>query len=162
MVDIERWRESLGDPDVKTRTEAAERLCLAGEDAATAAIGLLDACADETPVAEWAASALESLGVPNAELLPQIEQRLSSENSLVSYWAATLIGRLGESARASQQSLAGILDSSAELSTRERAAWALAQIGVSDEKVVLTLERIAGTSEARLSRLATEALKTTA
>ncbi len=154
----DQLRSDLQSPDLDRRIAAAERLASLGAEAAIAAVELVRACADEETVQEWAVAALESMGPPPVDSLPQLCECSSASNALVAYWAVTLLGRLGASASSSQQQLAAILTHSTVTATRERAAWALGQIGASSNVSITALRQAAEASEPRLSRLAKEAL----
>jgi hypothetical protein len=151
----------LASDDVAQAHSAAETLATLGEEAAPAAVALVRAAghADER-VCEQAVAALEELGRPAAGDVDALSGLLRAEQSDVGYWAATLLGRLGEDAAASCQALAQVLDDAeAELAVRERAAWALSRIGLPASVVGESLKRAAASSDARLARLASAALE---
>lgn len=152
-------RQRLQSPDIQQRTAAAEALCQMGPDAAFAAVELVSACADDDTVRDAAVAALEELGPPTPEVLPSLVTLVSSSDPLVAYWAITLLGRAGVAAKFSQDELASVLTTSSVISLRERAAWSLSKIDASSESAIQALEYAAGSSEARLSRLAKAALK---
>ena len=82
----------------------------------------------------------------------------SADDGETCYWAATLLGRLGQDAAVAAGALEGCLRESMYLPARERAAWALSQIGPQAAAAVPTLEEAAAAAPPRLQRLATEAL----
>ena len=151
MDDQQRWRLELQDSDAGVRATAAENLCLAGSDSVAAAVDLVMACGDVEDVQNWAAAALEDLGVPPVD-------SVNSSAPLVGYWAATLLGRLGASASCSQVTLGKAVSESPHLSVQERAAWALGKIGATEVSVVESLKKAATSSFPRLASLATQAL----
>ena len=102
MDDQQRWRLELKNSDVEVRARAAESLCLAGSESVVAAVDLVVACGDVEDVQNWAAAALEDLGAPPMESVDSLETLVNSPFPLVGYWAATLLGRLGQSANRSQ------------------------------------------------------------
>jgi HEAT repeat protein len=82
---------------------------------------------------------------------------LTGPDPLPAYWAATLLGRLGEGASAAVAALATTLGA-ADLAVRERCAWALGKIGPAAGAARDALRRSAAGSDERLARLASEAL----
>ncbi len=154
-------QQRLQSPDVQQRAAAAEALSRMGPDAAFAAVELVNACAEEETVREWAVAALEELGPPTPEVLERLVALASSSDSLVAYWAITLLGRAGSAARFSQDELAAVLTTSTVISLRERAVWSLGKVDATSEVAIRALKNAADSSEARLSRLAKVALKQT-
>lgn len=158
MDDQQRWRLELKNSDVEVRARAAENLCLAGSESVTAAVDLVAACGDVDDVQSWAAAALEDLGPPPMESVDSLEALINSPLPLVGYWAATLLGRLGQSASRSQVVLGNAVSDSPHLSIRERAAWALGKVGATEVSAVESLKRAAASDSPRLARLAARAL----
>lgn len=148
---------SSGDP--AARRSAAEHLAQSGTAAAPAAVALARACADaDDQVREWVVAALEELGPPGPGVVGDLVALLTGPDPLPAYWAATLLGRLGESASAAVPVLATTLAGAADLAVRERCAWALGKIGPAAAAARDVLRHsVAGTDE-RLARLASEAL----
>lgn len=149
----------LSGTDADDRADVAEALCRAGEEAAPAATALVAACGDaDDRVREWAAAALEDLGPPaegqHAELIPLA----ASTHPLIAYWAVTLLGRGGEASVDAVPVLTDCLASGGPLEVRQRACWALGKIGPAAASARQALEAAASDSDARLSRLAGEAL----
>ncbi|MEQ1829734.1 MAG: hypothetical protein ABL921_27475 [Pirellula sp.] len=90
---------------------------------------------DET-IQNYANEALENCGKPRLEDIPELAQQLNSKRSASIYWSSTLIGRMGAAAveltdfETIQNGLCQIVgDETLELSARERAAWAITEIG---------------------------------
>lgn len=154
-------RESLQSPDVSQRVSAAESLSLMGPDAAFAAVELVKACSDDDAVRDFAVAALEELGPPPTESLERLTELARDENSLVAYWAVTLLGRAEQLAQASEPTLVALLTKSKDPSVRERAAWALGKIGPNSAAAKLVLKQAASSSEPRLARVATASLEQT-
>jgi HEAT repeat protein len=149
----------LGSADPSVRSAAAERLARMGEDAAPAAVALVLACGDaDEQVREQAVAALEDLGPPPAQAISQLIGLVAHADPLVAYWATTLLGRAGEDAASAVPALTGCLASPADLSVRQRAAWALGKIGAPAAAAREALGRAANDADPRLARLATEAL----
>lgn len=141
------------------RAAAAKALCHMGEDARAAAVALACACADPAEkVREWSTAALEELGPPEEADVPKIAGLLKEQNADTAYWAATLLGRLGQDAAAAAASLGEALQQHGETSVRERAAWALGQIGIEARAALPSLEQAAGSGSPRLERLARKAI----
>jgi HEAT repeat protein len=141
------------------RQAAAERLARMGEDAAPAAAALVLACGDaDEQVREQAVAALEDLGPPRADAIGQLIGLVPHADPLVAYWATTLLGRAEEDAASAVPALTGCLASRADLSVRQRAAWALGKIGPAAASAREALGRAANDADPRLARLANEAL----
>jgi len=114
----------------------------------------------EDEIRMWASEALESAVQPDAsEQLMLIQMLESTHDSEICYWSATMLGRLGKDAGASAAALEACVRESMYLPARERAAWALSQIGPAAKVAVATLQEASQTAPPRLQRLATEALK---
>ena len=150
--------QRLQSQDIQEREAAAEALSLMGPDAAFAAVDLVKACADDESVSQWSVSALEELGPPPAESLSELTTLAAADHPLVAYWAITLLGRSGDAAHSSQEALAAILRSSADMSVRQRAAWALGEMNAASDAAIASLEEAAKSSDARLARLANASL----
>ena len=159
VADIHDWIGQLGDADASQRAAAAELLCRAGTAAAMAAVPLVRACADDNDqVREWAAAALEDLGPPPDDCIPQLVELVSGSHPLAAYWAVTLLGRSGQKAGVATAVLAACLDSDCDPSVAQRAAWALGKIGPAAAAGRAALEKAAAAADPRLARLAREAL----
>ena len=143
--------------DDTQRAAAAQMLAALGADAAPAAIALVTRASDHA-AGEWCVAALEELGPPHSDDLASLEMHLESPNETSAYWAATLIGRLGPTAATAVTALEKTATSSAPLSVRERAIWALGKIGPAAASAKPTLANLAKSSEARLARLSEQAL----
>jgi HEAT repeat protein len=158
--EIRALTDQLAAADVEQRAAAAERLAQAGPSAAGAAPQLVRACGDgDERVREWAVAALEDLGPPPRTAIDPLIKLATDPDPLAAYWAITLLGRSGQDASSAVTVLATCVESSsADLSVRQRAAWALGQIGPAAAAARAALERAAGQQDPRLARLATEAL----
>ena len=151
-------QEKLHSADVLQREAAAESLSQMGQDAAPAAVELVNACADQETVRQWAVAALEDLGPPPIDSIQDLTKLVSSSDALAAYWAITLLGRAEEAATACQDELSAALNDSSAPSVRERAAWALGKIRASSPAATATLENAANSDQPRLARLAKNAL----
>ena len=119
----------LASSDASRRVAAAERLALLAEGAAGAAVALAEAADDEEEmVREWAVAALEACGPPPAEAREALMALLDSPSLDVAFWAATLLGRLGQLAAVADRALARSAADSPHAAVRRRAAWALERI----------------------------------
>jgi HEAT repeat protein len=149
----------LAAADADTRAAAAESLGQMAADAALAAVPLVEACRDDDErVREWAVAALEDLGSPPEDAVKPLTLLVGDKNPLAGYWAATLLGRCGEAAAGAVDALAKVVDSGADRAVRQRAAWALGQIGPAASAARGVLEKAAGDADPRVARLASEAL----
>ena len=158
--DLVALSKQLASTDAEQRAAAAEQLSQAGEDAAAVAVPLVAACGDaDDRVREFAVAALEDLGPPLAADIPTLIKLVDSPDPLAAYWAVTLLGRSGKTAAEAVAVLVACVESSADLSVRQRAAWALGKIGPAAGAARGTLKRAAGQGDERLARLASEALQ---
>lgn len=149
----------LSSTDLESRRLAAERLARMAEEAAPAAAALVRACGDaDEQVREHAVAALEDLGTPPTVAVSGLVGLIDHPQPLVGYWATTLLGRAGADAASAVPALTKCLDSTADLSVRQRAAWALGKVGPAATAACETLRRAAGEADERLARLASEAL----
>lgn len=128
--DIKALTAGLQSEDVAMRIDAAERVASLGEAAAALAIPLVKALgdADET-VRELVTSALEDCGAPASSEIEPLKQLLANQNADIAYWAATLLGRLGDKAGHASEALHTAAAKHASPVVRKRAAWALEKIG---------------------------------
>ena len=157
--EISTLTANLTSTDADTRAAAAEALGQMAADAAPAAVSLVEACRDaDDRVREWVVAALEDLGLPPEDAVSKLTMLVGDKNPLAGYWAATLLGRCGEGAASAVDALAKAVDSGADLAVRERAAWALGQIGSAASAARGVLEKAAGSADERLARLARAAL----
>lgn len=158
-TDVVALGSQLAVADAEQRAAAAELLARAGEGAAAVAVPLVKACGDnDERVREWAVAALEDLGPPLAAATAAIIPLVESPDPLVAYWAVTLLGRSGKDAAAAVTVLAACLASQVDLSVRQRAAWALGEIGPPARSARPSLEQAAGQGDERLARLAKASL----
>jgi hypothetical protein len=106
-----------------------------------------------------AAQSLESSVQPTLAEVPALmvclTDRLDGE---ISYWAATLLGRLGQQAVVATPALCGCLEGSLFLPARERAAWALLKIGPAANEAIPALRLVCESAPARLQKLCQEAI----
>ncbi len=158
-AEVEALIQSLSSNDAEARQAAAERLAQLGPDAQAAAVPLVEACgSDDESLREFATAALEELGPPLPSEVAKLSALVSQESLDVAYWAATLLGRLQDHAASAADALAAALDQHPEASVKQRAAWALGQMGPAAESARRALQQAASGSDRRLARLAQEAL----
>lgn len=158
--DIQELIKALSAVDAAARRVAAERLGTLGEKAQTAAAALVKCVGDaDESVREAVNSTLEELGPPAKEQLAQLTTLVKDGSSDVAYWAATLIGRLKDAGSAATDTLAQCVASAKEMPVRERAAWALGEIGPQARGAVEALQKAAAEGGPRLARLAKQALE---
>jgi len=158
--DLAALSKQLASTDAEQRAAAAEQFSQAGEEAAAAAVPLVTACGDaDDRVREFAVAALEDLGPPLATDIPTLIKLVDSPDALAAYWAITLLGRSGKNAAEAVAVLVACVESSADLSVRQRAAWALGKIGPAAKAALGTLKRAADGGDERLARLAKESFE---
>lgn len=149
----------LESTDTDEQTAAATQLAALGRDAQAAAVALVRTLGiPDEGVVEACTAALEELGPPTADQVAPLTELASDCSSDVAYWAVTLLGRARQDAAAAVAELCHVLESDAALPVRERAAWALGEIGPAAKAAVAALRNAAASGEARLARLAHKAL----
>jgi HEAT repeat protein len=160
MADLTALMSQLEMDDPGERAEAAEELCRLGEAARPAATALVVACGDASEgVRQWAAAALEGLGPPENAEIESLIGLVQHEHNDVAYWALTLLGRAGEGARSSVETLADALANHPAAAVRQRAAWALGKIGPAASSARGVLDTAAASDDPRLVRLAARAIE---
>ena len=156
---IDQLIKSLSNASPADRINAAEALARMGVNARDAAVPLVRAAGDrDTRVRDWVVAALEELGPPCPGDLPLLTPLAANADLNIAYWSCTLLGRLKVDAAPAVGVLTNALATHSQLSVRERAAWALGQIGPSARSALPALEQAAQSSEPRLSRLAKQAI----
>ena len=157
-MDICEAINDLNSRDLAVRRRAAEHL--AAHPDAAAAVSLVRTCGDgDEQVHEWAVAALEGLGVPEAADAAALAELLSDGHRDVRYWSATLLGRLGRQAASAVGRLSGAIGSDADSAVRQRAAWALGEIGPPAAAARPILAQAAAGDDPRLARLARQSLE---
>jgi hypothetical protein len=161
MANLDSLIEQLGGNDLECRRKAAEAVTHLGEAASPAAVTLLQACeAEDEALREWVVAALEQLGAPPIDDVPAISRQLAADQPLSAYWSATLLGRLQHEAKPAVGALGQAVVNSAHPAVRQRAAWALRQIGSAAQGATQQLQEASICSDPRTARLAREALDT--
>jgi HEAT repeat protein len=159
-AELDRLTRAMRSNNLQERLRAAEQLAQAGAAARPAAILLVQTLADSNEeLRQWVTAALEDMGPPLPGDVDALRSLVASPVAEVAYWAATLMGRLGEGAAAAVGTLAAALNEAKELAVRERAAWALGQIGPAAREARQALEQAAHSPSPRLARLGREALE---
>lgn len=74
------------------------------------------------------------------------------------YWCATLLGRIGPDAVVAVPALIDCLQNQSSIAARERAAWALGQIGSEASDAICALKEAVDSTDQRLSRAAKDAI----
>ncbi|NLY01786.1 MAG: HEAT repeat domain-containing protein [Rhodopirellula sp.] len=144
--------------DRQRRLEAAEQLSRLGSEVRPAAVNLVKACRDESEeIREYVVAALEEMGPPRLEDSFLLAELLNDASADVGYWAATLLGRLKQGAAEAVPGLADVLAGPADLSVRQRAAWALGEIGPAARPAVDVLRQAEAEGNPRLARVAHQA-----
>lgn len=109
----------------------------------------------------WAAEAMEnSVQASPADVGELISLMEQSPDGEVCYWSATMLGRLGIQAAASLPALENCMLHSEYLAARERAVWAISQIGPAATAAIPTLRKTSRElNHPRLQRMAAEAIR---
>ena len=128
-------------------------------------LDLLDS-KDETELS-IASDLFENCGVPKVQDIPFLCEQLKSGRSSRVYWCSTLLGRFGQTvsdqndrSRMHSNLCNAINDESLDLSARERAAWAMGEIGRFDNDCRAILKNHVDKAPPRLKRLLETALAT--
>lgn len=151
----------LSHHEVKRRCSAVRKLAQGGRNQSgiTTAVILLVADQDEE-TRNWACEALESTVVPLPNEVSGLIELLRDKNDgEIEYWSATMLGRLGTVAAGATAVLANCLLDSPHLAARERAAWALSEIGPAARSAMNALRQVGPEDPPRLQRLAATAIQ---
>lgn len=154
--------DRLSHPRAAVRRDAVRSILTAGDRqrGITAAVLALLTDPDEQ-TRHWACEALDRMVSPDPneldELIHIMRQTTDGE---VEYWTATMLGRLGVVAVRATGVLASVLLDSSCLAARERAAWALSQIGPAARCALNALRQIGEDDPPRLRRMAAAAMET--
>jgi HEAT repeat protein len=160
-MDVSKATADLKSSDAARRAAAAEQLAHLEDGAQAAAMALVEATADsDESVRQWSTGALESLGPPAASDAAALAKLAGDARLDVAYWAVTLLGRLGTDAGRPEivAALVSALTKHPEAAVRERAAWALGEIGTSAAAALSALQSASKNPSPRLSRLAKQAI----
>lgn len=159
-ADLQSLIAQLEGHDTAAQTAAASELAKLGVAAQGAAVALVRTVGiPDEEVLEACTAALEELGPPAGDQIRPLAQLAHDCSSDVAYWSVTLLGRARDAAGAAVPDLIDVLESDADLPVRERAAWALGEIGPAAKSAATALTAAAASSDARLSRLAKKALE---
>ncbi|NQT11756.1 MAG: HEAT repeat domain-containing protein, partial [Planctomycetes bacterium] len=90
--------------------------------------------------------------------LEALTKLVADDSPDVGYWAATLLGRLGERAAPAVSALASAVSGDLAMPVRQRSAWALGKIGPPAAPSLEALQQAADDPDARLARLAQRAI----
>ncbi len=154
------WADALASPSLELCIQTLQKLSASGKVTGLSAQIVALAGSSDDDVRTLAADVLESGVAVQSDEIPALVRLLTETNDgEVSYWAATLLGRLGRDAAIAVPSLEHCLSRSLYLPARERAAWALCRIGKAASPAMPTLRSAAIDGPPRLKRLAIEALE---
>lgn len=157
---IQNWLTDLTGQDADQQVAALRQI--ASEEST---IGLCEAVvklagSQHDEVRMWAAEALETSIQPQAADIGCLIQLLQpSGDGEINYWAATMLGRLGSTAAEGSSVLADFVATSDFLAARERAVWALSQIGPAAATALPILQSIVDDAPPRLQRMAQQAME---
>ena len=160
-TDLATLIAQLEGTDTAAQTAAANELASRGRDAQGAIVALVRTVGiPDEEVLEACTAALEEAGPPAADQIRPLMSLVSDCSGDVAYWAVTLPGpRHAARRRPPFRRLIQVLESDADLPVRERAAWALGEIGPGAKPAVAALSTAANCDDARLARLAKKALE---
>lgn len=158
-ADVSTLVASLRSADPAARQSAAEQLAQMESEAQPAAVALVEMCgAENEELREAVVSALEAIGPPQASDVAQLAALLKDSRLDVAYWASTLLGRLGAEGVPAVPGLTEAVSRHGEPAVRQRAVWALGQIGPGAKSSLDTLQSATSSSDARLAALARDAI----
>ena len=143
-ISIERLQEIAGDPSL-----AAKSIRL-----------LLNAMrSEDEEIRAWASDGLQQIEQPDPALASELAELCDSTMAPIAGWACKLLSRLGEQATDYQSAVTHTLGTHPEITVRQEAALALGAIPQLDAASIAALRQAAKSTDARLSRLATQALQ---
>ena len=152
----------LQNADPTVRRTAAEKLCKMGADAQPASVALVKAMGDnDEETQQWASAALEELGPPDVSATPTLVALLQTVDveADTAFWAATLLGRLEADGASAVEPLTVAAQEHFSMPVREKAVWALGNIGQPASSAKSVLEKLTASDQPRLVRLAKAALE---
>lgn len=149
---------ALDSDKLAERHAAAAGLLQMGPAAAPASVALVEATDKDEETRNLASAVLEDLGPPPLTAITELGEILTRTTPDAPYWVATLLGRLGEQAVPAVGKLIAAAEKHPQIAVRQRAVWALGQIGPPAKSAIPTLERITAESDARLASLAKDAV----
>jgi HEAT repeat protein len=159
-TDVATLIAQLEGTDTAAQTAAANELASLGRDAQGAIVALVRTVGiPDEEVLEACTAALEEAGPPTADQIRPLMLLVSDCSGDVAYWAVTVLGRAGSAAAPAVPALIQVVESDADLPVRERAAWALGEIGPGAKSAQAALSTAANCDDARLARLAKKALE---
>lgn len=159
-ADVQKLIAQLEGSDNAEQTAAANELAKLGTAAQPAAVALVRTVGiPHEEVLEACTAALEELGPPAPDQIAPLVKLAHDCSSDVAYWSVTLLGRARDVAAAAVPDLIQVLAGDADLPVRERAAWALGEIGPAANSAATALTTAAASSDVRLARLAKQALE---
>ena len=160
MDHAEKWKKPLVSGSSHQQVDALMEITRFESVRSISAIVVRLAGGRDDEVRMWAAEALEVAIVPQrAEVSELIEILATADDGECCYWAATLLGRLGDAAIDAVQALESCVSNCLFLPAREQATWALSQIGPAAVAAVPTLREAAEVAPPRLQKMATEAIR---
>lgn len=159
-TDLAALIAQLEGADTAAQTAAANELAARGRDAQGAIVALVRTVGiPDEEVLEACTAALEEAGPPAADQIAPLVSLTRDCSGDVAYWAVTLLGRARTDAAPAVPALVAVLESDVELPVRERAAWALGEIGPAAISAKAALWTAANCDDVRLARLAKKALE---
>ena len=159
---VGRWAQDLASGSEQRQVSALRQISSRESVLGLAATVVALSGSENDEIRMWAAEAMETAIQPQkADMESLIEMMTASPDGEVCYWSATMIGRLGLLGAAAVPALEDCLLNSNYLAARERAVWALSQVGPNAVAALTTLQELADQPDqhVRLSRLAAEVVR---
>lgn len=153
------WHQRLTEGELNMQLQTLVEICRESNVLGVSSLVIRLAGSRDDFVRAAAAQALESSLRPSPVEIPALIALLSDRSDgEIGYWAATLLGRLGQEAVDAAPALCDCLTSSSFLPARERAVWALKKIGPAASDSIPALRAVSELGPARLQQLCREAI----
>lgn len=155
----DKWAAKLSSESFEDQAEALRQIS-AEQEVTGLTVAVVAFCgSSDDEVRMWSAEALEVAIRPQVSEVPELIELIEqADDGEIYYWAATMLGRLGPEAATAVAALEQLLCDSMYLPARERATWALAEIGPAAAAAIPSLQSVAENAPPRLKRLAHQAL----
>lgn len=113
---------------------------------------------DDDEVNGWISDVLRTVPQPPPELADRLAVECQSPHAGIASWACTLLSQLGKLDSRSQAAIVSVLESHSDVTARQQAAKALANVHNLNEPSIKALQQAAASDDDRLRRLATQAI----
>jgi HEAT repeat protein len=159
---VSEWAEALASGIEETQVRALRQMSSCESVTGVAPTVAMLSGSENDEVRMWAAEAMETAVQPAAaDIKALIDLMAASPDGEVCYWSATMIGRLGVQGAETVEALERCLLNSNYLAAKERAVWALSQVGPDAVAALPALRTVIDEPDRhpRLTRMATEVIR---